>query len=454
MATQIISPRNSALNLLNAALDTGVRGANRDAIRQAISVLENTKRGDLSDLHYQNLPAGGKLVDPDRPGLVMRHGKRTGKIWLYRFDHPETHKQTEFQFGRYPEMPTSEAREVWQRMRRQRLDGHNPSLSDDAGDADVPTIEELVHRYIREYARKVNRPRSVAEDHRMLAKHLLPDHGGMPATKFTRDHVAAILLGIKEGGAPREAEKVRAVLLTMFNVARGKTRKISLLAGTWLPPDSPNPVETVTLERRAAKSHKPTTSELRAYARNLCVLGVYGAVLRVQLETCARIGEVTGMRWAELDLDDRVWLLPADRAKNHREHKVMLAEQTTERLRSRRDASASEFVFPAIRDASRQLRTDAVVRVLADNRNTLGVSGSFTSHAIRHACLTWLAEQECPRELRDRVSNHAPASSGGVDHVYNAAELNRPAREWLQRWVDYLSALEADNVVAIDQHRR
>ncbi len=59
MASKSISPRDNALNLLSAALDSGVRGANRDAIRQAISVLEDTKRGDLSDLHYRQLPAGG-----------------------------------------------------------------------------------------------------------------------------------------------------------------------------------------------------------------------------------------------------------------------------------------------------------------------------------------------------------------------------------------------------------
>jgi hypothetical protein len=177
MASQKIPPCEAALKHLNAALETGVRGANRDAIRQAILVLEDTKRGDLSDLHYRQLPTGGKLVDPDRPGLVMRHGKRTGKVWLYRFDHPETHKQTEFQFGRYPEMPTSEAREVWQRLRRQRLNGQRPSLSEGAGDAGVMTIEELVRRYLADYARNVKRPSSASGDERMLAKHLLPDYG-------------------------------------------------------------------------------------------------------------------------------------------------------------------------------------------------------------------------------------------------------------------------------------
>jgi len=208
MASKSISPRDNALNLLSAALDSGVRGANRDAIRQAISVLEDTKRGDLSDIHYRQLAPGAKLVDPDRPGLLMRHGKRTGCVWIYRYDDPKSHKQTELRLGRYPEVPTSEAREVWQRLRRQRLNGQKPTLSEGACDADVMTIEELVHLYLRGYARKVKRPSSASGDERMLTKYLLPQYGALPATEFTHDHVAAILLGIKEGGAPREAEKV------------------------------------------------------------------------------------------------------------------------------------------------------------------------------------------------------------------------------------------------------
>ena len=157
------------------------------------------------------------------------------------------------------------------------------------------------------------------------------------------------------------------------------------------------------------------------------------------------------MQWTELDLGEAIWLLPAARAKNGRPHRVMLAEQTVERLLRLRGASVSSFVFPALTDPARPIRTDGVVRKLADNRAALGISQGFTSHSIRHGCLTWLAESGCPREVRDRIANHAPASSGGVDHIYVAAELNAPAREWLKKWVDHLSALEAENVISITE---
>jgi integrase len=272
----------------------------------------------------------------------------------------------------------------------------------------------------------------------------------MGVSAFGPDEVASILLAIKEGGAPREAEKVRAVLLTVFNVARGKTRKIALLKGSWLPSSTPNPVDGVMLEQRDATNYKPSTRELRSYVRGLDDLGDIGAVLRVQIETASRIGEVAGMTWQELDLEQGVWSLPAERSKNGKAHKVMLARQTIERLRVR-EGNGSPYIFPAPTDPAKPIRTDAVQHRLADARDSLGIKAGFTSHSTRHAALTWLAEQGCTREVRDRISNHKAAANFGVDHIYVAAELNTPAREWTQRWVDYLTRLGAENVVLMSE---
>lgn len=436
-------PREQALQHLRLALDSGVRGVNRDAILTAIDELENSKSAILTDMHYRNLKPGQKLVDPERPGLLVRHGKRTGHVWIYRYDHPATHKQIELKFGTYPKLGVAEARETWQALRRKRLAGEEPRLGDASSKTEM-TINDLVQRYMTDYARKVKR--SWAEDERLLLRHVLPNYGSMPATKFGREDVAAILLNIKEGGAPREAEKVRAVLSTLFNVGRGKTRKIPLLKGSWLPSSTPNPVDGVMLEQRTATNYKPSTRELRNYVRSLSGLGDVGDLLRVQIETTSRIGEAAGMMWQELDLDIGIWSLPAERVKNGRAHKVMLARQTIERLRAGED-NGSGYVFPAPRNRDKPIRTDAVQHQLAASRGDLGVGSGFTSHSTRHAALTWLAEQGCPREVRDRISNHKAAANSGVDHIYVAAELNAPAREWTQRWADYLAGLEAENVV-------
>lgn len=82
------------------------------------------------------------------------------------------------------------------------------------------------------------------------------------------------------------------------------------------------------------------------------------------------------------------------------------------------------------------------LQLLAANRPMLGVSENFTSHSLRHSALTWAAENGCPREVRDSLTNHV--AGAGVDSIYNAATYTKAAREWWQKWADYLEGLAAE----------
>nr|WP_302477789.1 tyrosine-type recombinase/integrase [Ruegeria arenilitoris] len=402
-------------------------------------------------MEYRQLTIGGKLVDKDRPGLLMRHGKRTGKVWIYRFEHPDTKKQIEFQFGRYPAMSTADARETWRGLRAQRLEGNVPTVATSKSPSAL-TMGDLIKRYIADYARVTKAASSSKEDERLLGKFVLPYYEDLPAVEFDHEVAKAVLSNIVNAGALREAEKVRSVLSTMFNVASGRTRKISTLDGTRLPPDHPNPVGAVTLPKRNPRQHTPGTRELRNYVRGLDQLGQHGEILRIQLETFARIGEVSSMEWDEVDFDTGTWTLPAVRSKNGKAHVVMLARQTVERLRGRAETGVPHLVFPSAQDSNRATDKHLVIRTLARKRQVIGISEEFTSHATRRAALTWVAENGGGRDIRDRLSNHTPPSDG-ADHIYVSAEHNEAARRFTQAWVDYLNGLEADNVTPIGEVR-
>ncbi len=444
MPEKSLSARELASNHIQAALDTGVRGELREALRKAAALAAGERVTDVSDLEYRQLAIGGKLVDKDRPGLVMRHGKRTGKVWIYRYEHPDTKKQVELQFGRYPKMSTADARETWRELRSQRLEGNVPTPATSASPSAL-TMGNLIKRYISDYARVTKAESSSREDERLLGKFIVPYYDELPAMEFDHEVAKAVLSTIVNAGALREAEKVRSVLSTMFNVASGRTRKISTLDGTWLPPDHPNPVGAVTLPKRKPRQHTPGSREIRNYVRGLDQLGQHGEILRIQLETFARIGEVTSMEWDEIDLDAGTWTLPAARSKNGKAHVVMLARQTVERLRDREGETASHLVFPSVQDANRPTDKHLVIRTLARKRQVIGISEEFTSHATRRAALTWVAENGGGRDIRDRLSNHTPPADGS-DHIYVSAEHNEAARRFTQAWVDHLTGLEADNV--------
>ncbi len=445
------TPRQQARQLLEQAAALPIRGELKTAIQSALDIASRTKRGLLTDVSYRNLKPGDRLLDPERPGFLMRATK-TKKAWYYRWRHPDTGLQVETALGTYPQVSLEEARRLWEPLRAGRLQGELPGAS--AHDNKSTTIRELVDKYVREYAEVVKAESSALSDGRLLEQNLVQPFGGMAADEFGSAEVREILQVYAAEGKDRQAEKVRAVISTLFEVAAGRTRKISFLDGeTWLPGDHKNPVEGVQLRKRTVASYKPTTAELRGYVRGLSKISM-GELLRLQLLTCARIGEVCGLPWSELDLEAAEWNLPGSRTKNGDAHKVLLSTQAVEllnTLKARQDNDPSPFVFPQLRSRKHPVGTTAAQHALSDNRKQLKVSDGFTTHSIRHACLSWIAENGGTKDVRDRISNHRPPRS--ADAVYTQAKLNQPAREWLQKWADHLLALEDAGVVLLGEVR-
>jgi integrase len=66
--------------------------------------------------------------------------------------------------------------------------------------------------------------------------------------------------------------------------------------------------------------------------------------------TAARSGEVTGAVWPEINLDDKVWRIPASRMKSGREHEVPLSHRALVVLHEMAKMRVSDFVFPGYRD--------------------------------------------------------------------------------------------------------
>jgi integrase len=261
------------------------------------------------------------------------------------------------------------------------------------------------------------------------------------------------MFAIKDRGSPRSAEKFRACMSTMFRVALGKSRKIDYPKGPWLPEDFRNPMDRVPqLAERQAFSTDLKVAELRAFLTRVekHLHPTMAKALLLQLQTAARISEVLNLTWDELDLEEGVWTLPAARSKNGLEHRVMLSKQSQDLLLGLKPAKpTTPHVFPGFRNPGRPIRKDSTLEALRRHREALGLPEGAASHALRHTALTQLASMGCPRETRDRISNHKPPRSD-MDARYNRYAYDTEAREWLQRWADRLDALSAENVVPME----
>ena len=158
-----------------------------------------------------------------------------------------------------------------------------------------------------------------------------------------------------------------------------------------------------------------------------------GPAARLALEfavlTASRLAEATGARWAEIDMDGKVWTIPADRMKAKRVHRVPLSDRAVEILtEARKLTGGAGLVFPSP-------RTGQVLagRVLGDVLRRCGIPS--TMHGFRASFSTWAAEAGVERGVREAALAHAVK---GVEGAYQRSDLFDRRRAVMDRWSQYI----------------
>ena len=172
--------------------------------------------------------------------------------------------------------------------------------------------------------------------------------------------------------------------------------------------------------------------------------GVSPRALEFAILTAARTGETIGARWEEIDLKTKVWIIPPERMKGGREHRVPLSSRALEILELIHRESESEFVFPGGR-AGKPLSNMAMLATLRRmNRSDV------TAHGFRSTFSDWAAETTgYPREVVEMALAHAVSDK--VEAAYRRGDLFEKRRRIMEDWSTYctLPAPTGDRVVAL-----
>jgi integrase len=179
-------------------------------------------------------------------------------------------------------------------------------------------------------------------------------------------------------------------------------------------------------------------------------------ILRLCLVTGQRVGEVSGMALAELDLDKTIWTIPPDRAKNKTEHVVplsdmalgiirdQLADNATLAARKGREAPAWIFPGPGARaPVTGHAIAKAVKREEAKDRTIFGLP-AFTPHDLRRTMATHMEELGVSPFIIGHVLNHVSITKASVtSRVYARYDYGREKREALELWAARLAGIVA-----------
>jgi integrase len=134
-------------------------------------------------------------------------------------------------------------------------------------------------------------------------------------------------------------------------------------------------------------------------------------------------------------------MMPAERMKAAREHRVPLNERAIEIVKSMGEAKVSEFVFPGQR-TGRPLSVMTLEMVL----RRMGIE-NVTVHGFRSAFRDWADnETHFPRELAEHALAHVIGDK--AEQAYRRSDALARRRELMDAWARHCEGGAGENVFA------
>ncbi|WP_454885326.1 tyrosine-type recombinase/integrase [Sphingomonas oryzagri] len=275
--------------------------------------------------------------------------------------------------------------------------------------------------------------------HRKQWRSSLRDHAGILKAKPIRDinteDVLAVLQPIwlvKSETASRVRGRIEKIL------AAAKARGLR-------PLDAANPAQwkghlDVLLPRRSklTRGHHEALAWQDAptfVAQLRQRMALAARALEFTILTAARSGETLGATWGEIDLDRKLWTVPADRMKAGAEHVVPLSAPALALLQALRpkDPKAASLIF-AVSGAARSNMAMAMLL------RRMGYS--VTTHGMRSTFRDWAGDAtEFPRELIEQALAHT--ISNKAERAYRRGTAIERRRTLMEAWAQYIDGAAA-----------
>jgi integrase len=172
--------------------------------------------------------------------------------------------------------------------------------------------------------------------------------------------------------------------------------------------------------------------------------GIAARCLELAVLTAARTSEVLFASWSEFDLDQALWVVPAERMKAGEEHTVHLTARAVEIVRGLQELKLHrQWVFPSPMLPDKPLSNMAMLTVL----DRMKMRDRTTVHGLCRATFsTWANETGAARpDVIEACLAHE--ESNRVRAAYNRAQFTEERRALMKAWAAYLST--PSNVVAL-----
>lgn len=284
-------------------------------------------------------PSSGRVYvyDTATPGLalcVTSTGAKT--FYSVRKIGGRKGKTIRVLLGKFPGVTLDAASKAALKVVGDIAKGIDPSVERNAKRHE-PTLADLWESYLELHAKP--RKKSWKDDERQYNKYLCDFHG-KKLSAITPAAVAKWHRNIAKNHGPIQANRCKALLATMFSKASTAVGYTGL-----------NPAVGVKNFPEQSRERFLLPAEMKAFFTALAAQDAYWqAFFLLCLFTGSRRGNVASMAWAELDLENSVWHIPASKTKNNRPTSIAICAPALAILKTRHDQrNNSPYVFPTFK---------------------------------------------------------------------------------------------------------
>jgi integrase len=356
--------------------------------------------------------------------------------WLFRYTKPATGKVTETGLGSFDIVTLAKARAKAHDYRHMVARGVDPIEQKREQRAASVTFADVAADYLTVVERRFRNPGSVRNTRSLLLSHA-SGLASMPIASIGSGHINAAMrpLWLR---SPDQARRTIAVVLRVLTHAKVMGHPTASV------PEMREHMRHLFPPVKGEKRHFAALpyEDIPAFVRELRAAQSSGeamspALIEFILLTACRENEACGMRWREINWERAVWVVPAERMKAGREHRVPLCDRAVALLMRQRGPNGmgyapdpDGYVWPG-RSGDAPVTGKSVYKYLTE---TMGVEA--TIHGLRSSFRDW-----CGNETHfDRVSVElclAHAAGDSTDLAYRRSDALEKRRVIMAAWAEY-----------------
>ncbi len=393
------------------------------------------KAAELTPLVVKRLTDPGLHFVGGVSGLALQVLSTGARTWILRATIGG--RRRDMGLGGYPEVSLAEAREAARRARMLIREGEDPiekaraaKNALKANAAKAMTFKAAADAFISSQEAGWKNAKHRAQWDSSLERYAYPTIGKLSVADIDTPHVLKVI------------DPIWTTRTETASRVRGRIEQVLDWAATRNLRQGPNParwrghLDKVLPKRSkvARREHHRALpySQVPDFMTSLkSVDGMGAQALRFAILTAARSGEVRGAKWSEIDLGSGTWIVPAERMKAGREHRVALSKPALNLLNALPRIGGSDLVFPAPRGGMlSDMTLSAVLRRMKVDA---------VPHGFRSTFRDWVAE--CTSHGSD-VAEMALAHAVGnkVEAAYRRGDLFEKRRRLADDWAAFCSS--------------